>query len=395
MSDEAAIEVSAVSKLFHRRNTLRSLATQVFGMTPGPDAFWAVRDLSFSVRKGECLGIIGPNGSGKTTTLRLLAGVTRPTGGSIRVKGRIGTLIDVRAGFHPELTGRENIYLGGAICGMSRREVRRKFDRIVEFAELGEALDMPVKKYSSGMFVRLGFSVAAHVEPDVLLIDEVLAVGDEGFRAKCYNYIADTLPGAAVVFVSHSMAAISRICGRVVVLSEGRLAHEDHPAAAISRYLDGFGQTVRPMVSESKAHLSDLRLSGADGRDAASDGLEYGKPFGVSFSLEVPPEHERFNVSLSVMTAQQELVAQCHSEWNGHLLQLPGGRGRIECRFGAMLLNPGRYHLSVVIYDRRNAEYLCWHHAAIGFRVAGKWFGSGPVQAIGEWTVAPRPAGGP
>jgi lipopolysaccharide transport system ATP-binding protein len=186
--------------------------------------FWAVRDLSFSAQPGEVLGVIGSNGAGKSTLFKLIAGVTPPTSGWMAQHGRLGALIEVGAGIHPELTGRENIYQYGAILGLSRREIRQRFDAIVQFADLGGFIDQPVKRYSSGMHMRLGFSVAVHVEPEVLLVDEVLAVGDAGYQARCLERI-ETLRrnGTAILFVSHDMTTIERMCDRVVWLDHGRV----------------------------------------------------------------------------------------------------------------------------------------------------------------------------
>ena len=189
----------------------------------GDEEFWALRDVSFSVQPGEAIGIIGPNGAGKSTTLKLLTKILRPTLGSCRVRGRVGALIEIAAGFHPDLTGRENLYLQGAILGMSRGEVARKLDAIVDFAGLRDFIDTPVKRYSSGMNARLGFAVAAHVDPDVLLIDEVLAVGDFAFQQKCYERLAEfRRSGAAIVLVSHNMQAIVSLCDRAILLRPGR-----------------------------------------------------------------------------------------------------------------------------------------------------------------------------
>jgi lipopolysaccharide transport system ATP-binding protein len=198
---------------------------------------WALKDVSFEVKEGETLGIIGRNGAGKTTILRLLAGVTKPTSGSVSVKGRMGVLIEIEAGFHPELTGRENIYINGSTLGMSRKEINRKFDSIVEFSGLEEFLDTPLKRYSSGMNVRLGFSVAVHVDPEILLVDEVLAVGDLAFQSKCYERIGGLLDkGCALVFVSHNMAVMQRMCKRVMWLDKGKVVEDGLAGGVCNAY---------------------------------------------------------------------------------------------------------------------------------------------------------------
>lgn len=233
MSDEVLIKVENVGKKFCRslkrsmlygvedivRDTL-SLKTTSDKLRP--EEFWAVDDVSFEVRRGECLGIIGRNGAGKSTLLKMLNGIFMPDKGKITIKGKVGALIEVGAGFHPMLTGRENIYVNGAILGMSKREIDKKFDEIVAFAELEEFIDMPVKHYSSGMYVRLGFAIATSLKPDILILDEVLAVGDAAYRAKCYRRISECMNSAAVLFVSHNMEQLARISKNSLVLHSGR-----------------------------------------------------------------------------------------------------------------------------------------------------------------------------
>lgn len=252
------VEVSGVWKRYRIRE-LKSLSRRILqsgnflrtlwkndGRSEADPDFWALRDVSLQVKAGESLGVIGPNGAGKTTLLRLLSGITRPTRGSIRVKGRIGALINVGAGFHAELTGRENIFLNGAIMGMSRAEIRSKFDRIVEFAEVGEFLDTPLKRYSAGMAVRLGFSVAAHLDPEVLLVDEVLSVGDARFRTKSTDRMRELFrSGVAVVFVSHSMRAVEQLCQKAILLDRGALVQTGDAAPVINHYFNQFVVDVR------------------------------------------------------------------------------------------------------------------------------------------------------
>ena len=200
--------------------------------------FWALKDISFEIKQGERVGIIGRNGAGKTTVLKLLSRITEPTTGRIEITGRVASLLEVGTGFHPELTGRENIFLNGAILGMSKAEIKMKFDEIVSFAEIEKFLDTPVKRYSSGMYVRLAFAVAAHLEPEILIVDEVLAVGDAQFQKKCLGKIEDVgKAGRTVLFVSHNMSAVSSLCDRGIVLSEGKLLYDGATPAAISNYL--------------------------------------------------------------------------------------------------------------------------------------------------------------
>lgn len=215
---------------------------------------WALRDLSLEVKQGEILGVIGRNGSGKSTLLKVLSRITKPTEGTAKIRGRVGTLLEVGAGFHPELTGRENIFLNGAILGMKRAEIQRKFDEIVEFSDCGRLLDTPMKHYSSGMYVRLAFAVAAHLETEILFVDEVLAVGDAAFQKKCLGKIGDVAhQGRTVLFVSHSMVAVDSLCTRAVCLHEGKMVQEGAPATVTSRYLQNWLPRFAEVLHEDPA----------------------------------------------------------------------------------------------------------------------------------------------
>src|ERR1043165_3057404 len=206
----------------------------------GADLFWAVNDINFEVHPGEIVGIIGRNGAGKSTLLKIISRIIKPTRGEVNIYGRVGSLLEIGTGFHPDLSGRENIFLNGAIIGMRREEMRRKFDAIVAFAEVERFLDTPVKYYSSGMYMRLAFAVAAHFEPEVLILDEVLAVGDVAFQQKCYNKMQDVIrEGRTVFFVSHDPSSVQRLCGRALLIESGRLKDDGPVGPVVKRYLDG------------------------------------------------------------------------------------------------------------------------------------------------------------
>src|SRR5438270_6833710 len=262
MSDEPIIQVEGLGKRYSLRHnrperytTLRDViadkAKRLFRpngggsklQTPGSERpskedFWALRNVSFEVRQGEVVGIIGRNGAGKSTLLKILSRITEPTEGKVTLRGRVASLLEVGTGFHPELTGRENIYLNGAILGMSRAEIRKKFDEIVAFAETEKFLDTPVKRYSSGMYVRLAFAVAAHLEPEILVVDEVLAVGDVAFQKKCLGKMQEVSRGGrTILFVSHQMAAVQNLCQRGILLKDGQIAKSGSIAEVISSYL--------------------------------------------------------------------------------------------------------------------------------------------------------------
>ena len=234
------------------RETLVSLASwPVRRLRGGPNGtrtepFWALKDVSFDIHPGEVVGVIGRNGAGKSTLLKVLSRITQPTSGSVELTGRVGSLLEVGTGFHPELSGRENVYLNGAILGMTRREIARKFDEIVAFAEIEQFLETPVKRYSSGMYVRLAFAVAAHLEPEILLVDEVLAVGDARFQEKCLGAMQRTAAtGRTVIFVSHNMATIRHLCGRAILLKSGQIAADASPSTVIKSYLSEAHETSR------------------------------------------------------------------------------------------------------------------------------------------------------
>jgi lipopolysaccharide transport system ATP-binding protein len=262
--------------------------------------FWAVRNISFQIHTGEVVGIIGRNGAGKSTLLKLLSRITSPTEGKIFSYGRVASLLEVGTGFHPELTGRENVYLNGAILGMNRHEIERKFDEIVAFAEVEKFIDTPVKHYSSGMYIRLGFSVAAHLEPDILIIDEVLSVGDASFQKKCLSKMeGESQSGRTVLFVSHSMASISRLCSRTILLDEGNLVHDGPTHETIKVYLQSDSGTSarRDWTNASKLPGTEVvRLRSAQARTEDGKVLEafdIRKPIAVEIEYDVlQPGHK-------------------------------------------------------------------------------------------------------
>lgn len=236
---DVAISIDHVSKLFrkHNQRTFKEMLPALFGGKKVVESFWALKDVNFDVMRGETLGVIGPNGSGKSTLLKLIAGVSQPTKGRIALNGRIAPLIELGAGFHPELTGRENIYLNGVILGMARKEVETKFDEIVAFAELEEFIEQPIKHYSSGMYLRLAFAVAVSFEPDILLVDEILAVGDAAFQKKCLKKMKEFVNnGTTLVIVSHNLKMVEEFCDRVIFLYKSEVLLDGKAGVAIAKY---------------------------------------------------------------------------------------------------------------------------------------------------------------
>jgi lipopolysaccharide transport system ATP-binding protein len=327
------------------------------------ETLWALRDLSLTVREGEVVGLIGHNGAGKTTLLKILARITEPSAGWADVTGRVGCLLEVGTGFHPELTGRENIFLNGAILGMRRAEIRRRFDEIVAFAEIDRFLDTPVKRYSSGMSVRLAFAVAAHLEPRILLVDEVLAVGDAAFQRKSLGKMGEVAAqGRTVVFVSHNLAIIQALCGRGVLLERGRAVADGSATEAIDQYLRGLERAASDDLVEREDRDSrswdQVRVRGLEIMDASGghpDVVVGGRPVKIVVHLtEVLPMME---CRLTIVNSLGQPVATLDSEVPAPTDVRDGDLGtRIECDIAALPLLPGRYRIDVLVKARRQIQ---------------------------------------
>ena len=296
--------------------------------------FWALKDVSFQINQGEVVGIIGRNGAGKSTLLKILSRITEPTKGRIRLKGRVASLLEVGTGFHPELTGRENIFLNGAILGMSKAEIRSKFDAIVAFAEVERFLDTPVKRYSSGMYVRLAFAVAAHLEPEILVIDEVLAVGDAQFQKKCLgkmNEVAKT--GRTVLFVSHQMAAVSSLTSKCFVLSGGSLVFDGSTPEAIERYVAlGSEAAEAGLASGRGTHTAIISASLLDANGAPTRTYAAGSPMQIEVTFETDGAPSLSIEAFLVDVARQRVGMASLHQFHG--LSLPREPGRYRTRFG-------------------------------------------------------------
>jgi len=373
------------------------------GKAEGAKHIWALKDVSFRVEEGEKLGIIGPNGSGKTTLLRLLAGITRPTKGKISVKGRMGVLIELMAGFHPELTGRDNIYLNGAIMGMSHKEIQRKFDEIVAFAGLEDFIDTPIKRYSSGMQVRLGFAVAAHLEPEILLVDEVLAVGDATFQKKCLGKMgASAQEGRTVLFVSHNMTAVQSLCERTIWLHDGKMMEYGDTGTVISNYLKTSSSALPEKVwndldtAPGNDNVRLRRVCVHPQNGSASDSITVGTPFVMEFEYWNLEANACLNLSLLLYNEQGVLVfntAPVHEPvWHGN--PFPAGLFRSVCRVPGDLLNAGMHRLQLlVVKDQANVIYNQDDILAFDVRDEaerrGSWYGKwvGAVRPNLEWST--------
>ena len=320
---------------------------------------WALRDVSFDVMPGEVLGLIGRNGAGKSTLLKLLSRITEPSTGRAEIYGRVGSLLEVGTGFHFELTGRENIYLSGAILGMRRAEIQRKFDEIVAFAEVEKFVDTPVKHYSSGMHVRLGFAVAAHLEPEILLVDEVLAVGDAAFQKKCLGKMGDVArAGRTIIFVSHNMASVESLCTSCLLIGSGRLEAEGAPAQIVMRYmaseLNGHGG-VRSLVNHSGRRGDSIPImrsvSLCAGNDVPTGVFRMGSQFTVRVEFAAPrPIRPILGVALKTAEGMPLFAVSnrlTHDGANGEELR----NGNIECMLDRLALMPGTYLLDLYLGD--------------------------------------------
>jgi ABC-type polysaccharide/polyol phosphate transport system ATPase subunit len=322
--------------------------------TPGESgAFWALRDVSFQVQRGEAVGIIGRNGAGKSTILKLLAGVSRPSSGTVLAHGRIAPLIEVGAGFHPELTGRENMYLNGSILGMKKAQVDRQFDEIVAFAELADFIDMPVKHYSSGMYVRLGFAIAAHVDPDIYLVDEVLAVGDQGFREKCLDHLrGQQAAGKTMVLVSHQLPVVEQFCDRVVYLREGQIRFEGPPSVAVERYLSDLHVADKERAASLvEGSFLDSRGNQVDALETAPDELV------IRVRFEAHRGIEDVVVNLALWGPSGHSLVGFSSDSTGFRMDAGPGEHAIYCWTRGLPLQTGRHQLSVVLRSRGQSVY--------------------------------------
>jgi lipopolysaccharide transport system ATP-binding protein len=380
------------------RNPLRSLRRE-----PHASDFWALDDVSLRVDEGEVVGIIGRNGAGKSTLLKILSRITRPTNGHVKVYGRVGALLEVGTGFHPELTGRENVFLNGAVLGMSRRETRRRFDEIVSFAGVEQFIDTPVKRYSSGMYVRLAFAVAAHLEPDVLVIDEVLAVGDAAFQRKCLGKIRELgRSGRTTLFVSHNMAALEMLCERGIVLQRGRVAFSGTQTEAIARYLALSQSEFEESLEARKDRVGSgaIRLTGVDFRSSEGEpvpALASGQD--VEIVLHYRAENDFFAplsliAGLAVIDDRGVPVFLQNNRLSGDAWRTVPQSGAFICSIDRLPLQPGSYRLDVSVFDHSDPLDLV-NNAAELTVVEGPFFPSselppreyGALLVDGRWRV--------
>jgi len=399
LPDDICLRATGVSKRFCK-NLKRSmfygcldLASNFVGLKPKSsslrkDEFWALDDVSLELRRGEILGLIGTNGGGKSTLLRRFAGILPPDKGEITTRGRVAALIALGVGFHPHMSGRENVFLNGSLLGMSRDEIDAKFSSIVAFSEIEAFIDAPVATYSSGMRVRLGFAIAIHIDPELLLIDEVFAVGDLRFRSKCQERLSDLLNRCAIIFVSHQMSTVARICSRAVVLSKGKVAFNGSTPDAIREYVEKISSTCfePKLLGSGDAVVESIEVAGQSGTDPVA--CSHGNPLDVSLGLRVAPTFQRFVIVVQFMGLDGAYVAQCHSGYNHHVFENTGETARVQVRIPSVTLNPGRYYMTILVYDESNTRQLAHLHAVRELRVGGHFVGSTAAQWQGQWEMS-------
>ena len=416
MTDNPAIRAADVSKWYRlgervSHRMLRESISGTFGyLFQGRDAkrapeIWAVKDVSFEIESGEVFGIIGRNGAGKSTLLKILARITEPTEGRVEIRGRVGSLLEVGTGFHPELTGRENVYLNGAILGMKRSEIDRKFDDIIGFAEVESFVDTPVKRYSSGMQMRLAFAVAAHLEPEILLVDEVLAVGDSAFQNRCLGRMGEVASeGRTVVFVSHNMAAVAALCDSALLLDQGRMIANGAVGETVSRYVDEYLSVDKISIDSrtdregnGRLRFDYLEVSQQRGADSAPMS---GKPImiRVGFTTSDGKPMRNVRVAITFLDMYGRVLFLCDTRLVNAGIEVVPGQGEFICELKSLQLATGSYSLNVwATVSEEVADYV--QHACNFSVEEGDFFGTGrftvpskngPFLVHHDWSVIER-----
>ena len=365
----ATLTENVANVMLHPVKTARKIVHR----NPAP-SMWALKDVSFDVKQGEIIGIIGRNGSGKSTLLKILARITEPTTGYAELRGRLSALLEVGTGFHPELTGRENIFLNGTVLGMKRPEIARKFDEIVDFADIGEFLDTPVKRYSSGMYVRLAFAVAAHLEPDILVIDEVLAVGDAEFQRKCLGKMGKVADlGRTVIFVSHNMAAVESLCPRAIWLNKGHLMADGSSSDVVRDYLASAGESAEAGEGEIVASSPELTIErfvikDSNGRPASA--LGPGEPIRVEIHYNAAVKLIKPHFSIAIAGRHGWLFGS-NMVLDGFEIESLEGKGMIACDFAGVRLLPGIYRANLSATQRDGLTNYFERDPEVSFSVTG------------------------
>ena len=387
------------------RKLLKPLGKRV--SDPVVEEFWALKDVSFEVKQGDRIGIIGRNGAGKSTLLKILSRITEPTTGRITIKGRVASLLEVGTGFHPELTGRENIYLNGAILGMSRFEIKKKFDEMVAFAEVEKFLDTPVKHYSSGMYVRLAFAVAAHLEPEILIVDEVLAVGDIEFQKKCLGKMQDVAEkeGRTVLFVSHNLTAIRTLCSRAILLDKGKIIADSSANEAVRSYLSYGGSNilVREWANEIEAPQNNSivlrKVSICDEQDNQVSQVYTDTRFDIKIEFYIKEDNSSAGLTIIFYDDENKCVLGSinNHEPNWYGKSMPKGNYKSICKIPANFFNNGLLNLSINIFGKNfSDEYMAQEVLRLeildGGMVRRDYYGNyeGAIRPLFEWITTKK-----
>ena len=399
--NDILIEVEGLSKKFCKdlKTSLKYGVQDLFSNALGKDKeaelrkdeFWAIKDINFTLRRGECLGLIGHNGAGKSTLLKILNGLINPDEGKVTMRGKVGALIELGAGFNPILSGRENIYNNGAVLGFTKAVIDSKVEDIIDFAEIREFIDMPVQNYSSGMKVRLGFAVAAQMEPDVLIIDEVLAVGDVSFKAKCFNVLEKLIDNCAVIIVSHSMPQITRICTELILISNGSILsyEKGSMAPAIEKYYQLVGDAVSKEIGNGKIKIKDIQIN-----SCVNEIVEvfYDKPLEIKLGFKFLEEVSRMSIKITFFDVEQKPVAQLSSLNDNIIISQENlnCNNKMIALVDNLFLNVGKYTIHIVVRElnKRNkeGEILCLYRSVRTINVIGNtYYSHAPCLVRGKW----------
>jgi lipopolysaccharide transport system ATP-binding protein len=399
----SVIRFEHVSKKFNlhyeRARSFQELALNLFRRNNGSrEEFWALQDVSFAVEQGETVGLVGPNGAGKSTALKLISRIIEPSSGQVEVSGRIGALLELGAGFHPDLTGRENVYLNGSILGLNRAQIRRKLDDIVAFAELERFIDVPVKHYSSGMYVRLGFSVAVHTEPEVLLVDEVLAVGDAAFQRKCLERI-DRMrsEGVTILLVSHNTETVRATCSRALWLEDGQLVTDGSAEAVVTRYLahswDAEENILRPGAQDDcrwgngDVEIVDVRFLSNDGQEKQQ--FQVGESLTIEMRYQARRRIEHPVFGLAIHRSDGTHITGPNTQFAEYEIPWVEGEGVVQYTIHSLPLLEGVYRVSVDAHNWRDTQTFDYHDRLYSFRVLpSKGERYGIVTLKGKWSGA-------
>jgi lipopolysaccharide transport system ATP-binding protein len=403
MSNDTLIQVESVSKKFCRslKRSLwygvQDIGTELLGRAKTPelrrDEFWAVDDVSFELRRGECLGLIGHNGAGKSTLLKMLNGLIKPDKGRITLQGRVGALIELGTGFNPILTGRENIYNNGAVLGFTKKEIDQEFDTIVEFSEIGDFIDTPVQNYSSGMKVRLGFAVASQMEPDILLIDEVLAVGDTSFVLKCFNRMDTLLQNTSIILVSHNIPQIARMCTNLILMKGGKTIYNQSDVAdGINLYYSMLEKPLGNYTGSEAAVLEGIWLA-SNGRSTQQGeelSVNYGEELTVTIKVKMNKRIEKARIYLAFYDSTQRNFGEVLNFQDAiPTLDAESGQYTFEAHFPKIEFAQGAYSLTVGMTDLsgNSKETIFRKQSAVYFTVRGRHHGWAPMQFHPDWKI--------